>query len=239
MKRFVMIEHSRSPGDDRAARHLEARGGSLLWRRPYAGDRLEDLAELRPDGVVIYGGGQGLDEIERHPFLAEELAYAEACVEAGVPLLGLCLGGQIIAQALGAPVGPPETFFHEFGYYEVTPTEAGRDFLPEPLVVTQAHFHAFGIPAGAERLAYSRAYPNQAFRYGASTYALQFHPECTIAGFRRWQEAPWAPYGKTGVQTRAEQDRLAALHDPRQDRWFRGFLDRLFALQPAGAPAAE
>jgi len=236
MKRFVMIEHSRSPGDDRAARHIAERGGTLLWRRPFEGDRLESLSELRPDGVVVYGGGQGLDEIDRYSFLRHEADYVSACIEQDIPLLGVCLGGQIIAHALGAHVGPPEEFYHEFGYYEVAPTEAGRDFLPEPLTVTQAHFHAFDIPSGAERLATSAAFPNQAFRYGTTTYALQFHPECTIEGFRRWQEAPWAPYGKTGVQPRDEQDRLAKQHDPGQDAWFRGFLDALYRLkQPVAA----
>ncbi len=231
MQRFVLIEHSRSAGDDRAARHLAARGAELVWKRPFEGDRLEPLDRLRPDGVVIYGGGQGLDEIEKHPFLNDELAYAGACIDAGVPILGLCLGGQIIAHKLGAEVGPTPEAYHEFGYYEIAPTADGRDFLPGPLVVAQAHYHTFAIPAGATLLASSPAYRNQAFRYGASTYAFQFHPEITIEGFRRWQDAEWAAFGKPGAQSREEQDRLAALHDAKQEAWFHAFLDKLF--QPA------
>ncbi len=228
MQRFVLIEHNRSKGDDRAARHLAARGAEIIWRRPFEGDRLEPLSELRPDGVVIYGGGQGLDEIEKHPFLHDELAYAKACIDAGVPILGLCLGGQVIAHSLGAKVGPTAQEWHEFGYYEIAPTEEGGDFLSEPLFVAQAHFHTFEIPEGATLLASSRAYRNQAFRYGASTYAFQFHPEITIEGFRRWQDAEWAAFGKPGAQTRDEQDRLAARHDAKQEAWFHAFLDRLF-----------
>ena len=110
----------------------------------------------------------------------------------------------------------------------VTPTPEGADFLPGPLWMTQAHYHTFAIPARAVRLASSPAYRNQAFRYGARVYALQSHAECTIEGFRRWQQAPWAAYGKPGAQTRAEQDRLMTLHDARQAAWFYDFLARLF-----------
>ncbi len=234
-QRYLLIEHNRSPNDDRAAQHLAGRGAELIVRRPFEGDRLESLEELRPDGVVIYGGSQGVETIAENRFLEDELAYAGACIEAGVPLLGFCLGGQIIAHRLGAAVGPLPDEVHEFGYYEITPTEAGRDFLPGPLVVTQAHFHTFGIPEGAELLASSTAFPNQAFRYGARTYGFQFHPEITRAGFRRWQEAEWAPFGKPGAQSRDEQDRLGDLHDPAQDAWFRAFLDRLFPAEKAVA----
>lgn len=235
VQRYVMIEHNRSPGDDRAALHLATRGAELLWRRPFEGDRLESLEELRPDGVVIYGGGQGLETIQQNPWLRDELDYAGACIEAEIPILGLCLGGQIIANRLGAAVGPQDPEYHEFGFYEIKPTEAGRDFLPEPMFVTQAHFHTFQIPEGAELLASSAAYRNQAFRYGDKTYGFQFHPEISIPCFRRWQHADWAAYGKPGAQTREEQDRLAAQHDAKQGAWFHGFLDRLFPAERAAA----
>ncbi|GAB5469848.1 MAG: glutamine amidotransferase [Rhodospirillales bacterium] len=228
MQRYLLIEHSRSPGDDRAARHLTARGAEVTWKRPFAGDELEPLERFRPDGVVIYGGGQCADETDRYPYMADEGRFAAACIEAGVPLLGICLGSQVIAHALGARVGPPEVERHEFGYYEIAPTEAGKAILPEPLFVTQAHFHTWDLPEGAELLASSAAFRNQAFRYGETTYGFQFHPEITIAGLKRWQEAPWAAFGKPGAQSREEQDRLAAAHDAKQDAWFRGFLDRLF-----------
>ena len=117
---------------------------------------------------------------------------------------------------------------HEFGYYPVRPTKAGKALFPSELHVCQSHFHEFAIPDGAELLASSDAFANQALRYGARTYALQFHAEVTRAGFARWQDRPWAPGGKPGVQTREEQDRLGAQHDAAQHDWFMGFLDRLF-----------
>ena len=145
-----------------------------------------------------------------------------------VPLLGICQGAQQIARVMGAEVGPPASGLHEFGYYPVSPTPEGQDLLPDTLYMTQAHFHTFAIPEGAVHLATSPLYPNQAFRIGDRTYGFQFHPECTIEGFRRWQSTPWAAYGKPGAQTKAEQDRLMAEHDAAQAEWFYGFLARLF-----------
>ena len=106
---------------------------------------------------------------------------------------------------------------------------------------TQSHFHTFGIPAGAVHLASSELFPNQAFRHGERVYALQFHAEVTIEGFRRWQARPTAPYGQPGVQTREQQDLLACAHDAAQAAWFHGFLSRLFGgrtRRDAPAPAA-
>ena len=138
---------------------------------------------------------------------------------------------------LGAEVGPLESGVHEFGYYEIRPTDEGEDFLPRPMRFTQAHFHTFAIPDGAVHLAGSDSFPNQAFRYGERVYGLQFHPEVTIEGFRRWQNDTWAAFGEPGAQTREEQDRLMLEHDAAQAEWFYGFLESLFgAASPIDAP---
>jgi GMP synthase (glutamine-hydrolysing) len=226
-KRVVLIKHEESPGDDRAATWLAEQGFELDWRAPFNGDSLEepggDLA-----GTVIYGGGQSLTETAKHPFLKHEARWAERCMARSIPTLGLCLGGQIIAHSLGAAVGPGPDGTHEFGYYPLFPTEAGRCFLPDGLHVAQAHSHEFALPAGAVLLARSELYHHQAFRYGETTYGFQFHPECTRRGFRRWQDADWAPWDQPGVQSRERQDALAAEHDDVQDAWFRDFLGKLF-----------
>ena len=226
-KRVVLIKHEDSPRDDRASTWLAEQGFELDWRSPYAGDGL-DAPDDSVAGTILYGGPQGIPEREDHPFLADEVRWVERCIAKDIPALGLCLGGQIIAHALGAEVGPGRKGFHEFGYYRISPTKAGRSFLPSEIYVTQAHFHEFDVPAGAVLLAYSELYGRQAFRYGDTTYAFQFHPEVTLAGFRRWQDADWAPWDKPGVQSREQQDALAAQHDPIQDAWFRDFLAKLF-----------
>lgn len=226
-RRIVLIKHNNAPNDDRAAAHLAARGFELEWRYPYAGDRLGPPDE-GVAGTVVYGGAQPVTELDRHPFLAEEARWMEACLKKGLPTLGICLGAQVLCHALGAKVGPHPEGKMEFGYYELFPTEEGRDLIPEGLHVTLMHYHGFDLPAGATLLARSALYPHQALRYGDKAYGFQFHPECTRTIFKRWQKEDWGQWTRPGVQPREEQDSLGELHDPRQHAWFTGFLDGLF-----------
>lgn len=226
-RQLVLVRHGDDPPDDRVVSFAVMAGFEPVLLRPFKG---EALPEPGPDmaGSVIYGGPYNVFDEDKHPFLMAEAAWIRACMAHDIPLLGICQGAQQIARVLGAHVGPPASGVHEFGYYPISPTPEGRDFLPQTLHMTQAHFHTFDIPHGAVRLAGSAHYPNQAFRHGERTFGVQFHPECTIEGFRRWQSTPWAAYGKPGAQTKAEQDRLMAEHDAAQAAWFYGFLARLF-----------
>ena len=227
-KRLVLVRHGDDPPDDRVALFAAARGLVADFRRPFEGETLPPLDEAVA-GVVVYGGKYEVYDTERHTFLAGEHRYIEQCLDRDVPLLGICQGAQSIAHVLGARVGPPAHGMSEFGFYEVTPTEAGRaDFLREPLHMTQSHFHEFDTPAGADNLASTDAFPNQAFRVTPRAYGVQFHPEVTAEGFRRWQDAPWARYSLPGAQTREEQTRLLELHDAAQGVWFDDFLTKLF-----------
>ena len=226
-RRIILIKHEDSPGDDRAATWFAEQGFVLDWRFPYVGGRLPAL-DAAIAGAVLYGGPQSAAEADRLPYLADEARWIRRCIARQVPVLGLCLGGQIIAHALGASVGPDPDGQHEFGYYALAPTDRGRAFFPDRLVVPQAHYHGFALPDGAELLARSARYPHQAIRYGERTFAFQFHPEVTLPIFRRWQQADWAPWGAPGAQARAEQDALAARHDQTLHHWFTEFLARLF-----------
>jgi len=174
---------------------------------------------------VVFGGMYDADSEDANPFLRDEYRLIDAALKADVPLLGICQGAQMIARALGAWAGGRKPH-HEFGYYEVTPTPAGADFLPGPMHFTQAHWHTFDIPDGATHLATSALYPNQAFRHGKAL-AVQFHPEVTIEGFRRWQVGNPA-YGKPGCQDRETQERLMLAHDRAQADWFYALLDDMF-----------
>lgn len=226
-KKLILVRHGDDPPDDRVVVFAVQQGFEPVIVKPFKGDR---LGPPGPDvaGSVIYGGPYNVFEEDVHPFLHDEADWIRACMAQGIPLLGICQGGQQIARVLGAKVGPYDEPIHEFGYYPISPTPEGQEFLPETLYMTQAHFHTFAIPEGAVHLASSPAYPNQAFRMGERTYAFQFHPEVTIEGFRRWQRNKWAAFGKPGAQTKDEQDALMAAHDARQAAWFYDFLSGLF-----------
>jgi GMP synthase (glutamine-hydrolysing) len=225
--RVILVRHDDDPPDDRVHAWLRQHGFEPVLLRPFAGDSLP-TAEEEVAGSVVYGGRYPVFAEAEHPFLHDEHRWIERCLAQDIPLLGICQGAQSIARVLGAAVGPPASGVHEFGCYPIRPTAEAGDFLTEPLRVAQNHFHAFDIPSGGVRLAESDLYPNQAFRVGDHAYGVQFHPEMTIDGFRRWQTAPDAAYGQPGAQTREEQDRLLAEHDAAVTAWFNAFLDDLF-----------
>ena len=227
-RRIVLVDHHENPPDDGVSTHLEKRGYQLERRYPVNGDSLgrpgDDLA-----GTVLYGGTHNVDEMEKYPFLHDEVAWIRHCHERAIPMLGICLGAQLIAHALGGSVAPMAHGRCEFGYYRITPTAAGQRWMPQPLYVTQAHFYQFDLPAGATLLATGEQCANQAFRHGHSTFGVQFHPEVTAEIFARWQNADWAFSDAPGAQSRERQTALATRHDAAQHAWLVGFLDRLFA----------
>lgn len=144
-------------------------------------------------GVVVLGGEMNADEVERHPFLGRERELLRDAVGEGVPILGICLGAQLLARVLGASVGPaPE----EVGFTEVVLTDEARSDpllggLPARFDAFQWHRYGFGLPAGAVALARNDA-GLQAFRHGDRAWAVQFHPEVDGA-----IAAAWAAYDGT------------------------------------------
>jgi GMP synthase (glutamine-hydrolysing) len=144
-------------------------------------------------GLVVLGGPMNVDQTDRHPHLATEVELISEAIAAGLPVLGICLGGQLIARALGAEVTrSPEK---EIGWYDLSPTEEART---DPLLshlgptekIFQWHGDTFAIPKGAVHLASSAGCPNQAFRYGDRTYGLQFHLEVDQPMIERWLRVP-------------------------------------------------
>jgi GMP synthase-like glutamine amidotransferase len=150
----------------------------------------------RGDVLVLMGGPMGVGDIgdPRWPFLAAEVDLVRREARAGSPVLGICLGAQIMAHALGArvypmEVGDPPVRHREVGWGAVTfagglePSLAG---LNDSEVVMHWHGDTFDLPADAVRLASTLACPNQMFRFGAKAYALQFHIELGAADVDTW-----------------------------------------------------
>jgi GMP synthase (glutamine-hydrolysing) len=127
------------------------------------------------------------------PWLEPELALLRSCVEAGVPVFGICFGAQMLAAALGGRVYTgvtPEVGFNELRLAPAAETDLL--FAGLPPIVPMFHWHGdtFELPAGAELLASSNAYENQAFRAGRSAYGMQFHAESTLELVRGRVELP-------------------------------------------------
>lgn len=141
--------------------------------------------------IVILGGPMSVYEEDRYPFLKYEDLFIKEAIQRGKRILGICLGAQLIAKALGAKVfKAPEK---EIGWYRVSLTEDGLkdplfSDLPQEFSVFQWHGDTFEIPAGAKLIATSLPVTNQALRYGRDVYGLQFHLEVTEQMIREWME---------------------------------------------------
>lgn len=140
-------------------------------------------------GVVVMGGPMGANDTDRFPYLLQVERLCLEAMERSIPLVGVCLGAQIMAKVLGSEVYPNPV--REVGWYDLTMAEgAGRDPLFSGLdpreVVLQWHGDTFDLPKGAVLLASSPDCVNQAFRYGDNGYAVQFHLEILESMIREW-----------------------------------------------------
>jgi GMP synthase-like glutamine amidotransferase len=154
-----------------------------------------DLHDPMPDrgyaGVIVLGGPMSAND--PIPGLAEELQVIEKSLKRGKPLLGICLGSQLIAKALGAPVYRNREL--EIGWEPVHLTEAGRSDpifrgIESPTTFFHWHGETFDLPQGAEWLAWSEKTRHQAYRFGSNVYGLQFHPEVDAAMIADWCGQP-------------------------------------------------
>ena len=221
----ILIDHPVGQRDDRASEILAARGYRLEWCSPGRGDLLPDPAGDYL-GAVVYGGAEDLSKDADKPYLRAEIEWIGRWLDTGRPFLGICLGSQMLAHALGARVAPHPEGLREIGFVPVTPTAAADGFLDGPLCVYQWHKEGFDLPAGAELLATGETFPNQAFRYGERAYGLQFHPEVTPSVMARWIDTAGHMLAHPGAHPPERQHADSAVHDAAMAFWFEGFLDR-------------
>lgn len=187
--RLLAIVHQSDAGPGVFAEAIREMGGEIdVWMPP---ERAEPAADpLGYDGVLVLGGAMNVDQEDAHPWLRGEIALLAELLDAGRPLLGLCLGGQLLATAAGAPARRAAR--PEIGWLpvELTP-EGAEDPLLAPLAPSfeafQWHSYEFPLPDGAVALARSDV-SLQACRLGAAAWALQFHPEVSAADAAHWIE---------------------------------------------------
>jgi GMP synthase (glutamine-hydrolysing) len=171
-------------GDVVAERGHRLEEWSLAWDRPLP----------RPldayGAVLVFGGAMHADQDQHHPWLREEDLFLHRLLDLHTPVLGVCLGAQLLAKAAHAPVHPASEA--EIGWFPVELTEAAAEDpvlsrLPQRFVAFQWHFYTHGLPAGAVELARSKVC-TQAFRLGENAWGVQFHPEVTLAQLEGWIE---------------------------------------------------
>ena len=186
----MAIQHVPFEGPGLIAEVAARSGIELRVRHPYRGDPLPAVDGLA--GLVVMGGPMGVLDTAEHPYLAHEVELIAAMVRSGLPVLGVCLGAQLLAHALGATVYRGEQ--PEIGFGSVSLTEAGREdpvlggLGLERLPVMHWHQDTFNLPDSALWLARSELYPHQAFRMGERAYGLQFHLEVDRELAFAWRE---------------------------------------------------
>ena len=205
---------------------LAGLGRSSLVMRANKGEPFpQDVEAL--GGVVSFGGPQSAND-DHIDYVRAELDWIPRVMAAGVPLLGICLGSQMVARTLGATVGPDPNGLYEFGYYPIEPVDGAAEELALDGALNVAHRHgeAFTIPAGARRLARRDVFENQAFRYGATTWGVQFHPEVNDAVLGRWlnQEPPPEDLERNGAQSVVVQHAKHARYHRAMHDWLGRFL---------------
>jgi GMP synthase (glutamine-hydrolysing) len=171
------------------------------------------------DLLVVLGGPIGVYEHADYPFLKNEISAIASRLDAGKPTLGICLGAQLMAASLGAPVYPGKNG-KEIGWAPIK--AAPQTKIPEwfkPLTAPNLnvlHWHGdtFDLPAGATLLASTERYVNQAFTFGKSALGMQFHPEVTSADLEDWYVGHAAELHQVGLSI-PDLRSAAELHAPR------------------------
>jgi len=231
---------------------IRARGHRIRFhnfeRHPHAEPQVD-----RYRGLIVLGGPMNVEDQDRRPHLKTELRAIERALEQGKPVLGICLGAQLLAHVLGAPVQRHSQA--EMGWYDVhMSTEGRRDPVlgaaGERLPVFQWHSYSYDLPSGATHLARTETCEQQAFRFGSNAYGFQFHLEADVDVIERWLALPAfrAELAAARLPTdeqaiRAETEKLVAATRSSADAVFNKFLDlvgrpgRRLALPSRGMPA--
>lgn len=209
MSKILVLQHAACETLGTIADALQAEALAWQYVRVFEGKPVPgEIGDA--GGLIVMGGPMGVYEHERYSHLKDELRLIESALKAGKPILGVCLGSQLLAAALGAPVTRGAR--KEIGWYPVRLAEAAaqdRLWSAAPCEFMALHWHGdvFELPSGAVNLAASAMTPHQAFRHGKFAYGLLFHLEMTAAMI----DAMVAAFGDELREAGGEPSAVAAL----------------------------
>ena len=188
MSRILVLQHVESEGLGIIDGAVKRKGFVADFIRVFKGERIPRNIQ-RYAGLIVLGGPMGVYEEEIYPFIKDEIALIKSAVKEEIPVLGICLGSQMLAKAAGADVYKGKK--KEIGWYDVRLTDEGkRDRLfiglPDRFIVFQWHGDTFDIPENSKCLASSELFPHQIIKVGKNAYGLQFHLEVTEKMAREW-----------------------------------------------------
>lgn len=183
MARIHYLQHVSFEGLGSIEPWLKQQGHNIGCTRLYRNEPLPDANDL--DWLIVMGGPMGIYDYDQHPWLKAEKLFIRACIDAGKTVLGICLGGQLIADTLGAKVSAGAE--KEIGWFPIKMTNTGLDtaigkVLSNAQTVFHWHGDTFAIPEGATHLCSSDACANQGYLYQERVLGLQFHLETTVQG---------------------------------------------------------
>jgi len=192
MSRILVFQHVAAEPLGTLDPLIRARGHRIRFVN-FERDPEAQPAVDRYHGLIVLGGPMNVEDRDRRAHLHTELKAIESALDLGKPVLGICLGAQLLAHVLGAPIRRHTQ--SEIGWYPLSSTEAGQadaafSAFGASSEVFQWHSYSFDTPSGATHLASTPACANQAFRYGENAYGLQFHPEVDTALIERWLARP-------------------------------------------------
>jgi len=236
-------------------KHVEIEGPGLIEdclkeeRLPYQILNLE--SGIHPpkiehlSAIVILGGPMNVYQEDRYPFLREEDLFIKEAIQRGKAVLGICLGAQLVAKALGAKVTKAPV--KEIGWFDVSLTKVGShdplfSGLPKKFPVFQWHEDSFDLPAAAKLIAISNPNSHQAFRYGENAYGIQFHLEVTEEMIREWTKIFDEEFNGSQIPLLAklkilsETERKIENYKKRGLRFFKNFFTRIVDRNCLPAP---
>ncbi|MGH7906772.1 MAG: type 1 glutamine amidotransferase [Candidatus Binataceae bacterium] len=188
MAKIWVLQHHPGEGLGRLAEALQS--AALAWQIVKSFDGQPVPKDMKgAGGLIVMGGPQAAYEQDRYPYLRDEIALIQSALRENKPILGICLGSQLVAAAMGAKV--ERAPYREIGWHPVTLTADGREdrlFRGVPATFTACHWHGdvFDAPRYAVSLASSEKTPCQGFRFGDKVYALLFHIEVTGVMIQQW-----------------------------------------------------